>query len=168
MTGYHRAPGADREGLAHDEAHCGLAQEGRGNATGPHGTRHPHRPVHKVRPGPGAPRAHDLRALCRAASRPRSRRSRQGEGRGHPLRRTRPGSPAPVRTIEDHFAALVARNGILAGNPGPSERTDPVGGHANERGAIAHAGAGGGLSRSIRRRMSANRSRGMRTSTIWT
>ena len=48
-----------------------------------------------------------------------------------------------------------------------SGRTDPVGGDAKERGAVAHAGAGGGLSRSIRRRMSANRSRGMTTSAIW-
>ena len=42
-----------------------------------------------------------------------------------------------------------------------SGRTDPVGGDAKERGAVAHAGAGGGLRRSIRRRMSANRSRGI-------
>ena len=42
-----------------------------------------------------------------------------------------------------------------------SGRADPVGGDAKERGAVAHAGAGGGLRRSIRRRMSANRSRGI-------
>ena len=74
---------------------------------------------------------------------------------------------APIRMIEDQLAALVARNSIFAGDPGRSGRTDPVGGDAKERGAVAHAGAGGGLSRSIRRRMSANRSRGMTTSAIW-
>ena len=68
---------------------------------------------------------------------------------------------APIRMIEDQLAALVARNGIFCQRSG---RTDPVGGDAKERGAVAHAGAGGGLSRSIRRRMSANRSRGMATS----
>ena len=41
------------------------------------------------------------------------------------------------------------------------------GGDPKEQDAIAHAGAGGGLSRSIRRRMSANRSRGMTTPAIW-
>ena len=71
---------------------------------------------------------------------------------------------APIRMIEDQLAALVARNGIFCRRSG---RTDPVGGDAKERGAVAHAGAGGGLSRSIRRRMSANRSRGMTTSAIW-
>ena len=74
---------------------------------------------------------------------------------------------APIRMIEDQFAALVARNGMFAGDPGRSGRTAPVGGDAKERGAVAHAGAGGGLSRSIRRRMSANRSRGITTSAIW-
>ena len=74
---------------------------------------------------------------------------------------------APIRMIEDQLAALVARNGIFAGDPGRSGRTDPVGGDAKERGAVAHAGAGGGRSRSIRRRMSANRSRGITTSAIW-
>ena len=74
---------------------------------------------------------------------------------------------APIRMIEDQFAALVVRNGIFTGDTGRSGRTDPVGGDANEWGAVAHAGAGGGLSRSIRRRMSANRSRGMTTSAIW-
>ena len=74
---------------------------------------------------------------------------------------------APIRMIEDQLAALVARNGIFAGDPGRSGRTDPVGGDSKERGAVAHAGAGGGLSRSIRRRMSANRSRGMTTSATW-
>ena len=71
---------------------------------------------------------------------------------------------APIRMIEDQLAALVARNGSFCRRSG---RTDPVGGDAKERGAVAHAGAGGGLSRSIRRRMSANRSRGMTTSAIW-
>ena len=74
---------------------------------------------------------------------------------------------APIRMIEDQVAALVARNGILADDPVRSGRTDPVGGDPKEQDAIAHAGAGGGLSRSIRRRMSANRSRGMTTSAIW-
>ena len=50
----------------------------------------------------------------------------------------------PIRMIEDQLAALVARNGIFAGDPGRSGRTDPVGGDAKERGAVAHAGAGGG------------------------
>ena len=45
---------------------------------------------------------------------------------------------APVRMIEDQLAALVARNGIFAGDPGRSGRTDPVGGDAKERGAVAH------------------------------
>jgi len=73
---------------------------------------------------------------------------------------------APIRMIEDQVAALVARNGILADDPVRSGRTDPVGGDPKEQDAIAHAGAGGGLSRSIRRRMSANRSRGMTTLAI--
>ena len=48
---------------------------------------------------------------------------------------------APIRMIEAQLAALVARNGIFAGDPGRSGRTDPVGGDAKERGAVAHAGA---------------------------
>ena len=71
---------------------------------------------------------------------------------------------APIRMIEDQLAASVARNGIFCRRSG---RTVPVGGDAKERGAVVHAGAGGGLSRSIRRRMSANRSRGMTISAIW-
>ena len=45
-------------------------------------------------------------------------------------------------------------------------RTRPVAGE-HRRGAVDHVGAGSGLSRSMRRRMSANRSRGMATSAIW-
>ena len=41
---------------------------------------------------------------------------------------------APVRMIEDQLAALVARNGICCRQSG---RTDPVGGDAKERGAVA-------------------------------
>ena len=44
--------------------------------------------------------------------------------------------------------------------------TRPVAGE-HRRESVDHAGAGSGLSRSMRRRMSANRSRGMATSAIW-
>ncbi|MCY4551208.1 MAG: hypothetical protein OXC28_22890 [Defluviicoccus sp.] len=74
---------------------------------------------------------------------------------------------APIRMIGDQVAALVARNGIFAGDPVRSGRTDPVDGDPKDKDAIAHAGAGGGLSRSIWRRMSENRSRGMTISAIW-
>jgi len=47
-----------------------------------------------------------------------------------------------------------------------SRHTRPVAGE-HRRESVDHAGAGSGLSRSMRRRMSANRSRGMATSAIW-
>ena len=47
---------------------------------------------------------------------------------------------APIRTIGDRVAALVARNGNFAGDPVRSGRTDPVGGDPKEQDAIAHAG----------------------------
>ena len=62
-----------------------------------HAERKAVRHLHQVRPRPGAPRAHDLRALRRAAPRARPRPSRQGEGRGRPLWRTRSRGPAPCR-----------------------------------------------------------------------
>ena len=70
---------------------------------------------------------------------------------------------APIRMIEDQLAALVVRNGILADDLGAPILSAPT---AKEGGAVAHARAGGALSRSIRRKMSANRSRGMTTPAI--
>ena len=41
---------------------------------------------------------------------------------------------APIRMIGDRVAASVARNGIVAGDPVQSGRTDPVGGVGADRG----------------------------------
>ena len=105
-----RAEGKPRRDQERTQAKLYERERSRQPARGAQGRRH----LHQVRPGPGAPRAHDSANPAPSSSRVAgSRTPRQGEGRGNPVWRTRPRGPAPRRPRS--AAAGAARPASAAG-----------------------------------------------------